>query len=81
VKGAESLSAGFVLVGVSAVIALVGYFIGDALGSAVFGVLVGALVGIVVGFVVVYRVYVKPQRTSMESHDYSHLQPKLGDDE
>lgn len=64
------------LVIVNAACALIGWFVAD-----IAGLLVGMAIGFVLGFVAIYRVYFKPLREASLQRDYSHLEPKLDDDD
>jgi hypothetical protein len=73
--------AGVAMMAIVAFCTLAGVGIGWLLGSVATGGFVGALVGFPVSLVVVWRVYVKPFSKAFAERDYSHLSPKLDDDE
>ena len=73
--------AGVAMMAIAALCTLAGCGIGWLLGSVAAGGFVGALVGVPVSLVVVWRAYVKPFSKAFAERDYSHLSPKLDDDE
>lgn len=72
---------GVALMAIVAAFAIAGVGVGALLGSTKVGGFLGALIGVPVASVVTWRVFVKPFRDDFNSRDYSHLAPKLGDDD
>lgn len=79
--GANALSAGFLLIVVSAIVAAIGAGIGYAAGNVAPGLIVGMAIGLVAGFWAVWKVFVAPMREASLKRDYSHLKPQWDDDE
>jgi hypothetical protein len=73
--------AGVAMMAIAALCTFAGAGIGWYLGSVAAGGFAGALVGVPVSLVVVWRLYVKPFSKAFAERDYSHLSPKLDDDE
>lgn len=72
---------GVALMAIVAAFAIAGVGVGALLGSAKVGGFLGALVGVPVATVIVWRTFVRPFRDEFNARDYSHLSPKLGDDD
>jgi len=79
--GANALTAGLLLIAVSAIVAAIGAGIGYAAGNTPLGLIAGMAVGLVTGFWAVWKIYVIPMRTASLKNDYSHLKPQWDDDE
>ena len=73
--------AGVAMMAIVAICTFAGVGIGWLLGSVATGGFVGALAGVPVSLAVVWRLYVKPFAKDFAERDYSHLSPKLDDDE
>lgn len=69
------------MMAVAALCTLAGLGIGSLLGSLEAGGFIGALVGVPVSLLVLWRLYLKPFGEASAQRDYSHLSPKLGDDD
>lgn len=80
-SNSSGMGAGLVLIAVLVGCIALGIAAGAALGSTVAGGFVGGVLGVFVAFRTVYVVHVRPLRERMERTDYSHLEPKLEDDD
>lgn len=79
--GSSALTAGFMLILVSAACTAAGIAVGHVVGSSVLGGFAGGALGIVAGFLAVWRIYVVPMREASLAKDYSHLTPRMDEDE
>jgi hypothetical protein len=72
---------GVAMMAVAASCTLVGVGVGSLVDATAGGGFVGALIGVPTSLFVGWRYFVKPYSEASAARDFSHLSPKLDDDE